>query len=233
MLTLSSICLQAGNAYSVEFESVKYEIFTIRPADKNIRLYWTDPKGIRFRNFEALKNYIEAKKKKLIFATNAGIFTKSYEPLGLYVEAEHEIQPINTSAGHGNFFLKPNGIFYIGDGEYGVTKTSDYRDVAPHVQYATQSGPMLVIDRHIHPVFRKKSNSVYIRNGVGVDRSGNAIFAISNSPVNFYTFAQLFRDKLNCENALYLDGAISKMYLPQNGKTDLGGNFAVIIAYEE
>lgn len=39
----------------------------------------------------------------------------------------------------------------------------------------------------------------------------------------------MFKDKLHCKDALYLDGAISKMYLPELGRYDLGGDFGAII----
>ena len=38
------------------------------------------------------------------------------------------------------------------------------------------------------------------------------VFAISETPVNFHTFARLFRDRIGCRNALYLDGTISQFY---------------------
>jgi uncharacterized protein YigE (DUF2233 family) len=73
---------------------------------------------------------------------------------------------------------------------------------------------MLVIDGKLHPRFIPGYHSRYVRNGVGVDRGGRVFFAISDAPVNFHDFGTLFRDRLDCPNALYLDGKISQMYLP-------------------
>ena len=66
-----------------------------------------------------------------------------------------------------------------------------------------------------------------LRNGV------IAAFAISDEPVTFYAFARLFRDGLNCPNALYLDGSISGMLCPAAkcralGANDFVGIFAVV-----
>ena len=74
------------------------------------------------------------------------------------------------------------------------------------------------------------SSNRHIRNGVGVDQEGNIYFAISNERVNFYDFATLFRDELNCPDALYLDGVISEFYCPELGRTPSGGEFCGILA---
>ena len=65
---------------------------------------------------------------------------------------------------------------------------------------------------------------------MGVISDSLVVIAISDQTVNFYEFAKMFQD-LGCKNALYLDGAISKMYLPDTGRNDeLDGDFATIIA---
>ena len=55
----------------------------------------------------------------------------------------------------GNFGLLPNGVFCIRDGRADVFETLSYVDQAPQCRFATQSGPMLVIDGELHPRFRK------------------------------------------------------------------------------
>ena len=47
--------------------------------------------------------------------------------------------------------------------------------------------------------------------------------------INFYEFANYFK-QLNCKNALYLDGFVSRTYLPEKNWEQLDGNFGVIIA---
>jgi len=49
---------------------------------------------------------------------------------------------------------------------------------------------------------------------VGVRKDGTVVFSISRLPVNFYTFASLFLNRLKCTNALYLDGTISAFDVP-------------------
>ncbi|MNS90583.1 hypothetical protein D3C72_1246390 [compost metagenome] len=96
------------------------------------------------------------------------------------------------------------------------------------MRFATQSGPMLVIDGKIHPAFDQTSQNVNIRNGVGILPDGKVLFAMSKSLITFYDFARYFQEK-GCKNALYLDGGISKTYLPEQGYTDKTGDFGVII----
>ena len=40
---------------------------------------------------------------------------------------------------------------------------------------------------------------------------GTVVLAVSRSPVSLGSFARLFRDRLSCPNALFLDGAISSL----------------------
>jgi uncharacterized protein YigE (DUF2233 family) len=74
---------------------------------------------------------------------------------------------------------------------------------------------MLVINGRLHPRFDRRSTSLKARNGVGVRADGRIIFAISQGEISFDAFARLFRDRLNCLNALYLDGgSASSLYMP-------------------
>jgi uncharacterized protein YigE (DUF2233 family) len=66
----------------------------------------------------------------------------------------------------------------------------------------------------IRPEFNADSKNLAVRSGVGVRKDGTVVFAISRLPVNFYTFASLFLNRLKCPNALYLDGTISALYVP-------------------
>jgi uncharacterized protein YigE (DUF2233 family) len=87
------------------------------------------------------------------------------------------------------------------------------------VDWATQSGPMLVIDGQLNNQFIGDSNSTKWRSGVCAHGPHQVVFAVSESPVNFHTFASLFRDKLGCRDALYLDGTISQFYIDGTGYT--------------
>jgi uncharacterized protein YigE (DUF2233 family) len=100
------------------------------------------------------------------------------------------------------------------------------------VAYATQSGPMVVINGKINPNFKKDSKSKFTRSGVGIRKDGTLVFAISQQPVTFYDFARIFLF-YGCQDALYLDGAISEMYLPEIGRNQSANKFALLIAITE
>jgi uncharacterized protein YigE (DUF2233 family) len=82
---------------------------------------------------------------------------------------------------------------------------------------------MLVIKGDLHPKLLPESDSLYVRNGVGVSEDGSrAVFAISNTPVNFHAFARFFLDELGLPDALYFDGNISRLYAPGLDRHDAG-----------
>jgi len=148
--------------------------------------------------------------------TNAGMFHRSGAPVGLFWNGMDAF-PLNTEQDkRGNFFLQPNGVFYVDTtGQPGILTTADFQNQYPNpqlLQLATQSGPMLLIDGQYHPALGPNSSSCYIRNGVGLKPDQTVVFLCTVEPTNLHTFASLFLE-LGCQNALYLDGAISGMYI--------------------
>lgn len=203
--------------------------YIVDPKKQDVQLYWKDDKGQLIQHFDNLKNYVAGKNKKLVFAMNGGMFRPDYTPCGLYIQQQQTIRPLVTASGSGNFFLKPNGVFYITTGNTAaVCTTPHFTNANRQVKWATQSGPMLVIDGAIHPAFKKGSANLNIRNGVGVLPDNRIVFAISKEAINFYDFAEYFKN-LGCKNALYLDGFVSRMYLPEKNLSETDGHFGVII----
>ncbi len=151
---------------------------------------------------------------------NAGMFDENQRPIGLYVEDGKQAKKLNRRNGAGNFHLKPNGVFYISNGKPGVLDSEAFAKSGIKPQFASQSGPMLVINGEIHPKFSATGTSRKIRNGVGINADGNAVFAISDTAVTFHEFASLFRDQLMCRNALFFDGSVSGLYAPELGRND-------------
>ncbi len=182
-------------------------------------------------SFDRLAAELETGGRRLVFAMNAGMYHSDRSPVGLLTIGKNQIAPLNRGTWVGNFYLKPNGVFYIEDGRAGVLETNAYRQSGVKPQYATQSGPMLVIDGKLHPRFLVDATSRNIRNGVGVSDDGReVIFAISSAPVTFHEFGRLFRDHLGTPNALYLDGSISRLYAPALSRNDAGEDMGPIVA---
>ncbi len=201
----------------------------VDPKLNKLRFYWKSKSGNIYKRIGDLKDSLLVANDSLVFAMNGGMYLKDHSPQGLYIENGRQLAPLDTTtSGYGNFYMQPNGVFCLkADGTAEVKKRqprSYYNDML----YATQSGPMLVIDGELHPKFIKQSTSLFVRNGVGILPNGNVLFAISKKKINFYNFATFFKEN-GCENALYLDGFVSKMYLPANQWNDEGGDFGVII----
>jgi uncharacterized protein YigE (DUF2233 family) len=149
------------------------------------------------------------------FLVNACISDAECKPMGLYVVDGRVLNGINSDDGEGNFYLKPNGALLLMNNRVVICETAD---ISRHGQviHGIQSGPMLVVDNRIHPGFTPNSANKHLRVGVGVstNRQGQEFlqFAISNEPVNFFDFADFFKNKLGCENALVLESQGCSMY---------------------
>ncbi len=220
-LALHSIGSAAGPlCAALYFEDNAYSVCRIDLRETRLELFNLDAQGIPFGSFSALADSLGAEGKELSFAMNAGMFDERLRPIGLYVEDGVQARKLNRRDGYGNFHVKPNGVFYISGDRAGVAATDSYARLNEKPDFATQSGPMLVIEGEIHPRFSDTGTSYKRRNGVGVPDAHTAIFAISENAVNFHDFAKLFRDRLNCPNALFFDGTVSSLYSPELGRND-------------
>jgi uncharacterized protein YigE (DUF2233 family) len=210
---------------SFTYNKQSYDAIIVNTNKADIRMHWRDEKGLAFRSITALKAVLTG---DVLMITNGGMFQPGNVPVGLFVENGQVIRPLDTATDQpGNFYLLPNGVFYID--KKGPHVTANFKE--QEVRFATQSGPMLVIDGQIHPLFKQGSPNLNLRSGVGIMPDGSVVFVISKSnQTNFYDLAVIFRDKFGCKNALYLDGAISKMYLKESRKDDMGGDFGVMIS---
>ncbi|UYZ60038.1 phosphodiester glycosidase family protein [Hymenobacter latericus] len=196
---------------------------------QHVALYWRTEHGQPLRSLGGLRAWLAGQGRRLRFATNGGMYRAGNVPVGLLVLAGRQLVPLDTATtGHGNFYLQPNGVFYLSpEGRAGVCRTQDFGRVG-RVLYATQSGPMLVIEGQLHPAFRAGSANRHVRNGVGVLPDGRVLLVMSKEPVSFYDFARYFQQQ-GCRNALYLDGFVSRTYLPAQGWVQTDGDFGVMI----
>jgi uncharacterized protein YigE (DUF2233 family) len=238
MLVVSPQCVRAGSnghapitAERVVQGGVEYDLVWVDLRRSTIELFWRDPDDSPFHNFWRLRSVLRRADRDLVFATNAGIFAKDETPLGLHIEGGKTLRPLNRGRGGGNFFLKPNGVFWIAAGRAHIDETEAFAALtpAPKPTLAVQSGPLLVHRGTLHYKLDPSSNSRYVRNGVGVHTPGLVVFAISSKPVNLHAFATLFRTTLGCSDALYLDGSLSEMYVPVTGRTPPGYGYVGIL----
>lgn len=231
LLTLAAPLL-AGTPVSeerVEHAGSTYRIYRTRP--EHVRLVWKDRTGTPYRTFGKV---IDSHGKRApLFLMNAGIFEPGGIPTGLHIEDGKTLHPLNLRNAPGNFFLKPNGVFWI-DTTAHIATSERFATLKPDgIRLATQSGPLLLSDGKRHPKFRDGSASKLHRNGIGVDTEGNVIFAITGrgQVTNLWDFAGLFL-KLGCRDALFLDGDISQA-VTNPDKNIRSNRFAAIFVITE
>ena len=204
----------------------------VDPAKEQITLFWKDEhgQGEVLGNIGALEQEVKRLGRKLVFAMNGGMYDPQQAPVGLYVEEGQVLHKLNTTkGGGGNFHMQPNGVFGITkEGKAFLLTTAECPSPAT-LRYATQSGPMLLVKGVINAQFKQGSANLNIRNGVGILPDGRVVFAISGEPVNFFDFASWFKEQ-GCTDALYLDGAISRAYIPEAGVDQRDGRLGVLIA---
>jgi uncharacterized protein YigE (DUF2233 family) len=192
--------------------------------------------GRPYRSFAALEHVLGRDAARVRFAMNAGMFDEDGRAIGLLIENGRELRAINRRKGGGNFHLLPNGVFLVrDDGSAAVVPSAEFK-ADERIAFATQSGPMLVIDGKLHPAFEPDGRSRFVRNGVGIAPDGTPVFAISEDAVSFGKFARFFRDELKCRNALYFDGSVSSVWDPESHRMDSFaalGPMVVALAPEE
>ncbi len=224
LMTIS--CNQAQEIIIVD---ERFHIKVVDLKEEQLKLYWKDSTGVTLKSFDNLKKYTVHHNDSLVYAMNAGMYLKDYSPQGLFIENHAIHKKLDTTiTGYGNFYLQPNGVFYLtNDNNAHVTSTSKLKEL-DNIIYATQSGPMLVIDGDLHPAFNEGSKNVHIRNAVGILPDGRVLLVLSKEKINFYDLATFFKN-IGCKNALYLDGFVSRIYDPENKVEQMDSKFGVMI----
>lgn len=218
-------------AFACEAVTHRDRAFTICTADlarDTISLHLNGRDGVPLGSFVALERELD---RPLRFAMNAGMYHQDRRPVGLYVEDGEQAARLVTREGPGNFGLLPNGVFCITEDKAQVIESTNFSNDPPACRHATQSGPMLVVDGQLHPRFLPDSPSLKRRNGVGASPDGRVVhFVISDEPVTFHEMATLYRDVLGVQDALFLDGTVSRLYAPGIDRHDGGWPLGPMVA---
>lgn len=252
LITIACMCLvwqdavcgvlpESSDATDVKSEVASagnvYYVYKVSPS--SVRMAWKDGKGYIISNIKNLKELLAGRGQKLVCAMNGGMYTKEQGPCGLYIENGVTKHSLNKNfSGSGNFCTgfgeeKTNGVFITKrDGTAQILKSKDFVSNDSYL-CATQSGPILLWNRQINPKFSQKSQSLLVRNAIGVDKNGNVVLVMSKSDTSFYDLANLFLTQLDCENALYLDGVVSDMYIKGELECSSQRTFGVMIYVSE
>ncbi|CAN5277851.1 hypothetical protein BH23VER1_BH23VER1_00430 [soil metagenome] len=223
LVILMLLLLPFGGTRAGEYRALHHKVGLLhlyRAEPEELSIHWQGRDGTPKRTFQRLESELAEAGKRAVFLMNAGIFEPGGIPSGLHVQAGKEMRPLNLADGRGNFFLKPNGVFFIGGDGAHVVEAGEYAKAAPRPRLALQSGPLLLRGGQTHPAFRLASESKLHRNGVGILPDGRILFVMtdmkSGTRVNLFTFAQLFR-QFGCQDALFLDGDLSIMVVDNEG----------------
>ena len=238
-LGFSTATLKA--AEHVEFEGGLYHLHRIDQTSlSKLQLIWLGENGKPLGNFSALRQHLAASNQKIVFATNAGIYEKGPKPCGLTVCGSVEQVPLNLRADEGNFYLKPNGVFFVDDKRgAGIMESAEFARSGIKPRLATQSGPLMMRKGVFHPAFQENSPNKRLRNAVGVTAKGEVIFAMSDREdrikgrVTFHQFSRFFKS-LGCDDVLFLDGDLSDMLVKPDSNVPLIPNtFAAMFFVSE
>lgn len=206
--------IKAAQLYSFKEKTYRYCLFD--PVMADVRIL-NRASASAAHGFDVLEQDARSASKDLVFAMNAGMYEPNRQPVGLLISDGQELSPLNQKRGRGNFYMHPNGIFGITNADRAfilTTKTYAERGIAPaQLKLATQSGPVMLINGKINKIFTPNSDNVHVRNAVGIRDDGMVVFAISEQKVSFFELS-MFMLELGCTYALYLDGTVSRMYVP-------------------
>ncbi len=159
--------LHAAQYQSIHVDQITYDVIKVEKLDQ-LELFLKDKNSVRnYQSFSGLQANLPVC-TQMSFAMNAGMYHADFRPVGLYVEHAKQTSQLNENTGFGNFFMQPNGVLAWNHQNAVIQTTADYKKSKFRALFATQSGPMLINHGKINSQFLPKSNSLKIRNGVGL-----------------------------------------------------------------
>jgi uncharacterized protein YigE (DUF2233 family) len=217
----------------VVFEGAPLTDCTADPVRDRIRIVVGPEGGQPYRSLSAFAAARPRHAAPVRFVMNAGMFGEDGQPIGYTVIGGKRVHALNRASATGNFYMKPNGVFFGTGGKWRVLSTDAFADtVGKRPEFATQSGPMLLVGGALHPDIAPDGPSKKVRNAVGVDPAGRAHFVISDAPISFGKLARYYRDALKASNALFLDGTVSQLWYPAKGRMDSGPPLGPLVVVE-
>jgi uncharacterized protein YigE (DUF2233 family) len=229
-----SIQTDPGHVQAVTFRGARYYVVPVDLERARIRMHWKDASGRPYRRASILADSLSAAGERVVAVINSGIYTPQDAPKGLHVERGRAIVPLNTTdSTSGNFFRpRPNGVFVVmNDGTARIVRRGAAAALAARMAEATQSGPRLL--ENGQPVARF-SDTPLRRTALCVAAPRRVFLAVSRDPVSLNDLAALFKDRLGCTDALFLDGgAVQALVAPAEEIAMETGRFVGFIAVVE
>ncbi len=213
---------------TVVFEKIPLSHCIANPSEHRITTAYAQASGDRFGSLAAFAETVD--KRTIAFAINGGPAGDDGKPKGYFVQNKQRIAELDLGSGDGNFYIKPNGVFYgTGNAWRLRTTPSFYSGVRDRPQFGTQSGPMLLVDGKLPSEISENGPSRAIRSGVGIGSDGKAHFVVSQKPLSFGQLARFFRDEAKVKNALFLASNRSALWDPATKRLDNGSVGPIIV----
>lgn len=199
----------------VEMRTLSVNSDTTLSGKVNVVALRTSPSRIQIVNGATLDASQWRRRHKSLAAVNGGFFDKSGRSLGLRVANGKRSGSLRTADW---------GVFYItrrsGKQRANVRHTKDFSRRYPKlrkVHQAVQCGPRLVVDGRRTDLKPQLARRI----GIGVQRDGRVIIALSDGALPLQDWANLWArgSGLNCLNALNLDGGGSTQLSLKTSKT--------------
>lgn len=143
-------------------------------------------------------------------AMNAGIYETVEVPTGWFVEDGVERAPLNLASGRGNFYMEPNGAFWVDAAGAHVAPSTSVRPEGA-VLLATQSGPLLYADGVANAAIQPDWAGRTSRNLVVALDATHVAFVYTQSQVTLGETLDFVRARFPTGDALYLDGTVSDL----------------------
>jgi uncharacterized protein YigE (DUF2233 family) len=219
---------RASACTTVSFEDTPFTHCVADPDSHMIRTALSPGGGQPYGSLSAFAK--SADPGSVAFAMTGGAFGDDLRAIGYYVEEGERLSELDRGNGEGNFYMKPNGVFFGTGDEWRVLASETFfSTVRDRPRFGTQSGPMLVVGGKLHPDFEDDGASRAVRSGVGVDEQGRAHFVIAQGEVSFGRIARFFRDELKTPDALMLQSGNSALWDPAMGRLDEGRGGPILV----
>lgn len=188
-----------------------------RPFGAGILAVRTDPARLRVVTGEtrSAEGWLAA--TGALAAINGGFFDEDGRPLGWRVGGGRTFSPR---------LRRDWGVFLVADGRAAIRHTR-HTSPADAPDEAIQCGPRLVVAGRRVPLKPQRAR----RWGIGIQRDGRVVLAVSAGPVWLEEWAALWNDRagLDCVDALNLDGGGSTQLAIRidRGTVTVAGSWAV------
>jgi len=120
--------VSGATATQVSHQGARFDVYQLASGEEQqLTFFWKRKNGTPYGSIHGLRHALAIEGRQLLFVVNGGIFSKQFKLLGLYIENGKRYYQLTRGPGRGNFFLLPNGIFYITQEGAWVVETQDYQ----------------------------------------------------------------------------------------------------------